>query len=136
MTPDHDINPDAPPPPADGQPAAPAARTFDSFLRMLEDGTLNADLSDQLRIINEDLNQHAMSYGNKPKAKLTVEIDFTLDGGIFDIRSRFKTKLPEAPRGKTIAWGTERHDFTPNNPKQGQLFGVRDGAGAGPVRDA
>lgn len=136
MPPTRDTAPDSPPPPADGHPASPAARTFDSFVRLLEDGALNAELSDQLRAINEDLNQHAIAYGGKPKAKLTIDIDFTMDGGVFMIQSRFKTKLPEAPRARTIAWGTAAHDFTPNNPKQGQLFGVRDPAGDGAVRDA
>lgn len=135
MSPADNPETDAPPPAADGNPSAPAARSFDAFIRMLEDGALCAELSDQLRVINEDLNQHAIAYGGKPKASLTINIDFMLDGGVFDIRSKFKTKLPEAPRGKTIAWGTAAHDFTPNNPRQGQLFGVRDGAG-GRVRDA
>ena len=117
---------DAPPPTADGKLLPPAARSFDAFARMLEDGKLNADLSDALVRINQVLSNHVIDFGGVPKARLAVSIGFTLKGGIFEIESGFKITLPDAPRGRTIAWSTERGEFTPNNPQQGQLVGVRD----------
>ena len=61
----------------------------------------------------------------------------SLDKGVFEIAGDYAVKLPKAPRGKTIAWATPENRFTPQNPKQMQLFGVRDvsaAADAEPVR--
>ena len=111
---------------ADGGLIPPAARNFDAFVRMCEDGALNAALSDHLQEINAKLNDYAMTYGGVPKASLKLEFKFQLKGGIFEIDTGVKVTLPDEPRGRTIAWSTQDNHFTPSNPKQGALFGVRD----------
>jgi hypothetical protein len=113
-------------PAADGGGLPPAARSFDAMVRMLEDGTLNADLSDSLREIAATLSNFVIDYGGEPKAKLSLELSFALKDGVFEIVANTKLKLPDKPRGRTVAWCTGEHYFTPNNPKQGQLFGLRD----------
>ncbi|PLX36974.1 MAG: hypothetical protein C0605_07855 [Hyphomicrobiales bacterium] len=113
----------------------PAATTFGQFLQMLEDGELHEDLSNKLLQINETLNQHFQDYGGKPKAQLDLSIKFSLERGAFTIEPSFKTKLPEAPRGKTVAWSTKDHRFTPANPAQLNMFGVREvGGGTSEVK--
>ncbi|MDJ0685370.1 MAG: hypothetical protein QNJ84_11765 [Alphaproteobacteria bacterium] len=109
----------------DGQPL-PACFTFAQFLQLLEDGDLHGELSDALKQINAALNQHVLDYGGKPKGKLTVAIDFTLDGGVFDIRADYTVKTQKPPRHKTMAWSTDKNHFTGHNPKQMHMFGVRD----------
>lgn len=110
---------------ADGN-ALPVALTFSQFLTMLEDGELHGDLTEELRVINTALNQHVMDHGGTPKATLTLKINITLSGGVFEIKAAKATKLPEEPRGRTVAWGTPNNHFTAANPKQMQMFGVRD----------
>lgn len=100
--------------------------TFNQFLAMLEDGALHADLSEALRDINAEMNNHAQAYGRKAKGKMTITIDFLLDKGVFDIQADFKATLPKDKRPRSVAWSTPGNNFTPNNPKQMQLFGVRD----------
>lgn len=122
---------------ADGR-SLPTAFTFGQFLQLLEDGEFHGELSDALQEINAKLSQHVLAYGGKPKGKLTITVDFTLDKGVFEITGDYTVKLPKAPRGKTVAWSTAENRFTPQNPKQMQLFGVRDvtpAAEAAPVRN-
>lgn len=111
---------------ADGARLPPAARSFDALMRMLEDGALNADLSDSLQEIAAALSNYVIDYGGEPKAKLTLDVNFALKGGVFEITAATKLKLPDKPRGRTVAWCTSDHKFTPTNPRQGALFGVKD----------
>lgn len=104
----------------------PAASTFAQFIQMLEDGDYHAELTTALQNINGALSDHALSFGGKPKGKLTLSVDFTLDNGVFEINADFNTKLPKAPRSRTVAWATQDNRFSPQNPRQMQLFGVRD----------
>lgn len=97
-------------------------KSFTSFLSMLEDGNLHSDLSEALRSVNADMNNHAAENGGKSKAKMTIELEFLLDKGVFEIRSNFKVKSQEKKRERTIAWSTPGNNFTPHNPRQMNLF--------------
>ncbi|MEH3107126.1 MAG: hypothetical protein PGN09_07550 [Sphingomonas fennica] len=111
---------------ADGRPVTPAAETFDVFVRMLEDGQLNRELSDELRKLAGEMANAAIDAGGKAKGKLTLTFDFALEGRIHTIASKYKIDLPVAKRAKSVMWSTEDGRFTPNNPHQGHLFGVRE----------
>ena len=112
-----------------------AIKNFAQFVQLLEDGKLNEDLTAQLLTIAETLSDYGATFG-KAKGKLTLSIEFNLDHGVFDIRSKFDTKLPQEARSKSIFWITGDNEFTPENPRQGQLFGktVRDVAESTTVR--
>lgn len=99
-----------------------AARTFDRFIAMLEDGDFNADLSEELKRISEELQSFQENFGGKPKAQLAITVKFTLDGAVFDIVSDFKTTLPHAKRAKSVAWAAPDGTFSPENPRQMNLF--------------
>ena len=109
------------------RPMPGAAITFEALLRMLEDGQFHGDLTQEMRRINQTLSQHVIDHGGKAKASLSISLDFVLggQGEGFTITAGFKTKLPDEPRSKTFAWSTPDGYFTPNNPKQMNLFGVR-----------
>lgn len=97
-------------------------KSFASFLNMLEDGELHSDLSEKLRQICGDMENSAMENGGKAKAGLTINIEFLLDKGVFEIRSGYKIKMPEGKRQRTIAWATPGNNFSPNNPRQMNMF--------------
>lgn len=125
------------------QPTLPKAVTFADFIRMLEHGELNQNLSIALTEIAAHLSNHAHEFGGgKAKGKLTVTIDFELKQGVYEIQADFKKKLPELKRPRTIAWGTPDNYFTPQDPRQLTMFGgprqVRDAYGdeASRVMDA
>jgi hypothetical protein len=102
-------------------------RNFANFIAMLEDGVLHEDLSEALRDISAEMNDHIRDYGGKAKAKLALTVEFSLENGVFEIVADYKKTLPKAKRRRSIAWGTPENNFTPSNPRQGNLFGpVRD----------
>jgi hypothetical protein len=123
------------PPAADGRPLRPAASTFGQFIGFLEDGQFDADVAVDLRDMAAEIQDIAAQQGSA-KAKLTVEIDFKVENGMFIIAAKHKVKLPDPVRAKSVAWTTEDNRFTPHKPNQGQLFGVRDVSERGGLRDA
>jgi hypothetical protein len=123
------------PPAADGRPVRPAASTFGQFIGFLEDGQFDADVATALKDMAADLQDRAAAQGSA-KGKLTVEIDFKVENGMFIIAAKHKVKVPDEVRARSVAWTTEDNRFTPHKPNQGQLFGVRDVSPRGGLRDA
>lgn len=122
------------PPAADGRALRPAASTFGQFIGFLEDGQFDADVALDLKNMAADLQDLAATQG-AAKGKLTVEIDFKVENGMFIIAAKHKIKTPDPVRAKSVAWTTEDNRFTPHKPNQGQLFGVRDVSSGSRVRD-
>jgi hypothetical protein len=123
------------PPAADGRALRPAASTFGQFIAFLEDGQFDADVALDLKNMAADLQDLAAQQGSA-KGKLTVEVDFKVENGMFIIAAKHKVKLPDPTRPKSVAWTTEDNRFTPHKPNQGQLFGVRDVTPRSGLRDA
>lgn len=109
----------------DGQ-ALPALHTFAQFFQTLEDGELHAQASDGLQRIAGDLSNHVRDYGGNSKGRMTITLDFDLKHGVFEITGGLTIKLPTPPRGKTVVWATPDNRFTPYNPRQMNMFGVRE----------
>ena len=67
------------------------------------------------------------AHGGKLKASIDIKIELTREvDGFYLISAKHKIKLPETARKRSVAWLTEDNLFTPNMPRQGQFFGVRD----------
>ena len=122
-------------PAADGRPLRHAASTFGQFIAFLEDGQFDADVAFDLKEMAADLQDKAAQQGSA-KGKLTIEIDFKVENGMFIVAAKHKIKTPDPVRPKSVAWTTEDNRFTPHKPNQGQLFGVRDVTPRGGLRDA
>lgn len=110
----------------DGRPLPPAANDFAAFLRMLEDGGLMEDLTAELTRINKDLSNHVLEYGGSPKAKLKLSLEFSLEAAIWKIKAGIDVTMPKPPRNPSAAWSTPDGRFSGTNPKQLQMFGLRD----------
>jgi hypothetical protein len=123
------------PPAADGRTLRPAASTFGQFIGFLEDGQFDTDVALDLKNMAAELQDIAASQG-AAKGKLTVEIDFKVENGMFIIAAKHKIKLPDATRPRSVAWTTDDNRFTPHKPNQGQLFGVRDVSSGSGLRSA
>lgn len=121
---------------ADGSRLAPAASTFGEFVRYLEDGQLDAELTQVLKELAGDMSNAAIESGGKSKGKLVLTLDFTLEGRVFTIKAKHKVDVPEPKRPSSVLWTTEDNRFTPSNPAQGHLFGVREVRGSSAYRDA
>jgi len=97
-------------------------KSFNSFFATLEDGELHNELTDDLRELNASMNNHALNYGAVAKGKITIDLHFKLEKGVFIIVSKKKVTMPEAPRNMSIAYSTPGNNFTTQNPKQQDMF--------------
>lgn len=98
-------------------------RMFNNFLQSLAGGQFHSDLTDELEKVCTTLHNVADENGGVAKGKLSINIDFKLKGGVFEISQDFKTTLPHAKLDSTMLWATQDNRFTPMNPKQLQMFG-------------
>lgn len=123
---------------ADGRLLMPVAQLFSHFIANLEDGQFDEDVTDALKDLAEVMNSQGARFGDrvKIKGKVAITLDFSLENGVFYIRSNFKTTKPAENRRNSLMWTTPDGKFTPNPPNQGQLFGVRDVTPHREIRDA
>lgn len=115
--------------PADGGQRHPAAHSLADFIRMQEDGQFDADVAFDLNELAGELEELAEATGQgKLKAKLTITIDIQREpAGHYVFAAKHAIKRPEEKRRQSVGWVTEENKFTPNKPRQGNLFGtVRD----------
>lgn len=102
------------------------SRGFAWFLQQIANGAFHQELSEGLRDLNAALNQHVQDFGGQPKGKINIQIGFKLDKGVFQIEASQEIKKPKRPGAGAIMWSTPGNNFTPNNPRQLNMFN-RDG---------
>lgn len=113
---------------ADGGKLHPTANTLADFVRMVEDGQFDADVTHDMREMAAELENMFMAQGGKLKATITLKFDLTREiDGYYLIAGTHSIKLPKVNRKRSLAWLTQDNLFTPQMPNQGSLFGtVRD----------
>ncbi len=114
---------------ADGGQRHPAAHSLADFIRMQEDGQFDADVAADLNDLAADLEEMAEATGQgKLKAKLTITIDIQREpAGHYVFSAKHVLKRPDEKRRQSVGWVNAENKFTPNKPRQGNLFGtVRD----------
>lgn len=121
---------------ADGGARYPAVTTMTDLVHMLNDGQFNADCAEKLKDFAEALEELGIDSGKKVKGKITLSIEVEREAdGIYFFTPQLKFSLPPENHGRTIGWVTEDNRFTPNKPRQGNLFGtVRDVTPAREIR--
>lgn len=100
-------------------------RSFALLLAGLEGGALHQDLTDKTQTIVAALKEARAHQGGKPKAKLTLEVEFKLDREVTEIMADVKVSMPKRARERTILYVTPDNTLTPRNPRQIE-FGFRD----------
>lgn len=111
---------------ADNLPLPHAATTAGEFLNMIEDGQFSADLNAAMQDLAAQMSDMVQATGQQQKGKVTVEVEFSTEGGPIVLKAKFKVKAPEEKRRKTLVWTDEHNRFTRSQPRQGQFFGVRE----------
>lgn len=110
---------------ADGTRRYPAATTLTDMIHMLGDGQFNRDSADKLSEFAEAIEEMGCDAGKKVKGKITLTIDVEREhDGVYFFTPALVTKLPTEKGERTIGWVTEDNKFSPNRPRQGQLFGT------------
>ncbi|WP_337846790.1 hypothetical protein [Sphingomonas sp.] len=125
---------------ADGGGLVPAANSLADFIRM-SGPQFDADVYAELREVAADMQNRIQAGAGKVKAKLTITVEIDLEqtgnGTLFYLRPSHKIARPADKQPRAVAWTTDDNRFTPNMPRQGQLFGrVRDVTPGAAVRDA
>src|SRR5690606_18541628 len=114
---------------ADGGQRYPAAHSLADFIRMQEDGQFDADVAFDLNELAAELEQLAEDTGQgKLKATLNIKVEIERDpAGFYVFAASHTIKKATEKRKQSVGWVTEDNKFTPNKPRQGNLFGtVRD----------
>lgn len=112
---------------ADGNRLHPTANTLADFVRMVEDGQFDADVTHDLREMAAEIENRMAMESGKLKAVLTLKFELTREpDGFYRIAASHTIKLPPQARKRSLAWLTHDNLFTPQMPNQGSLFGVRD----------
>ncbi len=114
--------------------SGPIARSFSTFLPMVENGQLHGDLSEALREIVAELNDAARERAGKAAAKLSLKLSFKLEDGVIEVSGDYDLTLPKKARGRSIFWATPENNLTQQNPRQGSLFRDVTAGDAGQVR--
>lgn len=110
---------------ADGGKRYPSVTQLTDLIFMLNDGAFNAACADKLKTFAADLEEIGCDTGKKIKGKITLSIDVEREAdGIYFFTPQIKLTTPTEKHGRTIGWVTEDNRFTPNKPRQGNLFGT------------
>lgn len=96
-------------------------RTFEQLVADHADGNLQHELNEAYSEIIEDLENCVLEQGGKPKAKLVIAIDFTLDRGLYEVKSEIKKTLPKRQSPRSVYFCTEDNLLTRHNPNQPEL---------------
>ena len=93
-------------------------KSFNIWLTEIEQGGLNASLSNALQNVVSELNDHVQAFGGVAKGSLTLKLDFKNEDGIFEIRRSIKTKMPDEKSSPSIFWSDGENNLIKENPKQ------------------
>lgn len=96
-------------------------RSFGQFLAEAENGQLHTDLSTALQDLVAALSDAAANTGGKPRGKLTLTLDFRIDGGVVEVNAEHKITRPKQVRARSIFWATPENHLTRLNPRQREL---------------
>lgn len=103
-----------------------ALHNFSQVIAALEDGDLNANLTDKMRDLIAEINDVAKEKGGKAGGTITLTVAFKYDSGVIEVCAADPVlKKPKETRRKTLMWATPGNLLTQKNPKQ-QSFAFRD----------
>ena len=97
--------------------------TFSQLLQVVAEGQVHHDLTKQLTEAVAAMNDARAEGISKPKASITLKLNFTLDGQNVDVDAKHSVSLPVIAPPRTVLWTTADNKLSRANPKQTQLFG-------------
>lgn len=94
------------------------------LIGLLEDGEFNSELADVYRDLIADMENKAAETSGKTKVKgkLTLTIDFVLQGGAYEVTAETKVAAPKRSPRRTVMYGTEANTLSRTHPKQDDMF--------------
>lgn len=99
----------------------PDRETFCQQLQTMQRGQFDDEMTAAVRELVREMT-HVAEHGTaKPKARITVTVEFTLDRGMMDVTADFAVKHPKKVRGRTILYPSTSGQLLPHDPQQLQL---------------
>ncbi len=104
--------------------------TFCRELQTMQRGAFDDEITAAVRELVVEMTQAVEKGTSKPKAKLTITVDLTLDRGMMDLTADFAVKHPKKVRGRTVMYPGPGGTLLPHDPQQLSLEvpGARDAA--------
>ena len=110
---------------------------FQQFIQQIEDGNMVDDATRDLHRLVSEINHLARNQGGNPRGKITLDIDLTRVGDVWEVFAKVKMTPPKPKRARSLFY-EHKGSLTANNPKQisMDLGGARNAsvAEAPPVR--
>lgn len=122
---------------AKGQEAVDeGARSATRFLEQIADGQCNADLSHALHKLGLKLASECRQRNDKVSGEVTLRLKITAEpSGVVAVVYEVNAKDPKARTSGNVFWLTKGGNFTPDDPRQTNLPGIREVKITGEVRD-
>lgn len=99
----------------------PPMRTFSTVLAAIDDGRFHSDLTDKLKALLGDMSNHQQEFGGKVSGIMSINVGFTLEGGLVDVVAKAEVKTPKRPNARTVMYLTPENNLSASNPKQRNL---------------
>lgn len=96
-------------------------RSAATILENLSDGEVHHDFTEGVREAVARMHDVRRESGGKPRARITLQIDMTLDGDSIDVIGEVKLTLPKVKKKRTVFYATPSNLLTRRNPRQGEL---------------
>lgn len=93
-------------------------KPFSAFLMEQQSGAVHAELSEKLRDLVETIEMHFNKFPGKTDGEIGLKFKFTLDRGVYKVKTEYTVKNPKAPAAETIMWVGPNGDLQSNNPRQ------------------
>lgn len=117
--------------------------TLVDTLKGIAQGRFVEEATDQMRTLVKEMNRVASIGGGKPKGKLVITLNLTLDRNVFDLEPSIRVTTPAAVRARTVMFSTADGRLlkqAPPSPQQQLALGegqrdVKDVSTRADVRD-
>jgi hypothetical protein len=104
---------------------------FNDIAELIADaahGEINEDATKELKTLVSEMQRLAPIVG-KPKGKLVLTIDITLDRGTFDTQVSTRITMPAKVKPRAFLFPTKDGFLSEEDTRQGSLFGTDAAAG-------
>lgn len=103
-----------------------STRNFAALLTKIDDGSLHAELGEEMRRVARELADYCGTHHCKARGSLTIVLNLTADtDNTVSIVGDVKSKVPKTVRARTITWIDPKGNLVLSNPRQLDL-GVRE----------
>lgn len=97
-------------------------RGFAVILQQIDDGALHAELSETIRDVCKELQDHCEKTSRDAKGRVVLTMDLAaLGNGTVVINAEVTSKTPKMARPPSVFWLTKQHNLSADNPRQQKL---------------